>query len=214
MAGRNTLSSQQFADMLMAASQHILAHRDLLNQLDTETGDGDHGTTMHRAMTALQKRLESSSESDRKKLADEIGWDIMSQDGGSAGMLVGMFFMGMAQELGTEHTAARELALALRAGASKLLENSGAALGDKTMVDALLPAVDAFEMAAEHGAGVWKAFEASAAAATEGAEKTRDMLPTRGRAKNIGKRALGHVDPGATSMSLLFVGFADYWAKQ
>ena len=169
---------------------------------------------MHRAMTALQKNIEKDNGSSRKQLADTAGWDIMSQDGGSAGMLVGSFFMGMSEPLEGGQTAVQEMALALRAGINRLLSSSGAKVGDKTMVDALIPAIDAFEMMAEHGSDLTTAFKGAADAAIKGAEATRDMLPTRGRAKNIGERALGHQDPGATSMSMMFAGFADYWAAQ
>ncbi|MCL6269260.1 dihydroxyacetone kinase subunit DhaL [Sansalvadorimonas sp. 2012CJ34-2] len=206
------LSSQQFSEMLMAASRQVLAHTDELNRLDTETGDGDHGTTMHRAMTALQNTIEKDSGESRKQLADSVGWNIMSQDGGSAGMLVGSFFMGMSESLEGGQTAVQEIALALRAGTNRLLSGSGAGVGDKTMVDALVPAVDAFEMLAEQGADMASAFEAAVTAASNGAENTKGMLPTRGRAKNIGERALGHQDPGATSMSMMFAGFAEYWS--
>ena len=207
----NTLSTQDITGMLESAAALVMSSIQELNELDTQIGDGDHGTTMKRVMTSLSKTLETDTESDTRTLLDTIGWNIMSQDGGSAGMLMGMFFSGLSKGIEANQTAEERLSAMLRNGANALLAGSGAKVGEKTMVDALVPAVSTFEETAQGGGDLLQALRLSADAASQGVEDTRKMLPTRGRAKNLKERAIGIRDPGARSIALIFEGFYKYY---
>ncbi|MDG3086124.1 DAK2 domain-containing protein [Vibrio hannami] len=192
--------------MFEAASKNIEAQVPLLNELDGKTGDGDHGTTMLRVCHCIDAALEKEPD-DWNQQVDALGWDIMSQDGGSAGMLVGNLFLGIGSGLIEQELEPKQAAAAIRCGVDRVLQFSGAHQGDKTMLDALIPATEALEKEAENGADIEAMFESAAKAAREGAEATKAMVPTRGRAKNMGEKAVGYIDPGATSMAILFESF-------
>ena len=202
---------RHLSGMLEFSARRILSEVKKLNELDTLIGDGDHGTTMLKVMTSLKNTMEVDTTGHCKQLLDDIGWDMMSQDGGSASMLIGCFYSGMATGFTEEETIPETLSKMFRSGASYLQKNSGARLGDKTMLDSLLPAVATFEESVMGGADLIEALRLATDAAWRGVDDTRDMLPIRGRAKNLGKRAIGVCDPGATSIALIFQGFYDYW---
>lgn len=193
-------------NMFEVAAKNIQAQAPLLNELDGRTGDGDHGTTMLRVCHCIEDTLQAKPEEWGKQV-DSLGWKIMSQDGGSAGMLVGNLFMGIGSGLTKDELQPVQAAAAIRAGLNKLMQFSGAHQGDKTMLDALIPAIEALEKEAEKGADIDAMFAAAAKAARDGAEATKQMVPTRGRAKNMGEKAVGFIDPGATSMAILFESF-------
>jgi dihydroxyacetone kinase-like protein len=193
-------------NMFETAARNIEAQVPLLNKLDGDTGDGDHGTTMLRVCHCIDAALEKAPE-EWSKQVDALGWDIMSQDGGSAGMLVGNLFIGIGSGLTDPELHPDQAAAAIRSGVERVLKFSGAHPGDKTMLDALIPAAEALEKQAQNGADIDAMFESAAKAAREGAQATIAMIPTRGRAKNMGEKAVGHIDPGATSMAILFESF-------
>lgn len=207
-----SLTYQTLTAMLNYTAEAVLGHVDELNRLDTKIGDGDHGTTMLKVMSSLKQSIQSDASNDIAQLLNDIGWNIMSQDGGSAGMLMGCLFTGMADGYNGQQPVAIALNGMLRSGTDNLCRNSGAKPGDKTMLDALLPAVATFEESALAGVDTSEAFRLAAGAAQTGAEDTANMIPTRGRAKNLGAKALGTCDPGATSMALVFAAFARFWA--
>ena len=192
--------------MLQSASKNIREQVPMLNQLDGQTGDGDHGTTMQRVCNCIDESL-IEDKCDWCKQVDELGWTIMSQDGGSAGMLVGNLFIGIAEGLVAEELTPAQTAAAFRSGLDRMMQFSGAHQGDKTMFDALIPAIEALEKQAEESLDIDHMFEVAASSAHEGAEATTAMMPVRGRAKNMGKKAIGFIDPGATSMAILFESF-------
>ncbi len=193
-------------NMFETAAKNIQVQVPLLNELDGQTGDGDHGTTMLRVCRCIEKNLDSHWQ-DWRLQVDQLGWDIMSQDGGSAGMLLGNLFIGIGSALNQQELTPAQAASAIRQGVDRLAQFSGANPGDKTMLDALIPAVEALEQQAANGQTLEQMFESAAQAARQGAEATKAMVPTRGRAKNMGKKAVGHIDPGATSMAILFESF-------
>ena len=204
----NTFNSALFYHMLNAAIVAIRQQSVMLNELDGKTGDGDHGTTMLRVAKCIEANLTAPPQENWQQNVDAMGWEIMSQDGGSAGMLVGNLFIGIAEGLVAEQLSSLQTAAAFRLGATKLQQLSGAKLGDKTMLDALLPAILAMEQSAQDNDQIEALFMAAQQAAEAGAEATIAMLPSRGRAKNMGAKAIGFIDPGATSMALLFKAFS------
>ena len=177
------LAYQDLTGMLESSAALVLQNIEKLNQLDTLIGDGDHGTTMLKVMESVRQTIESEDYHDIEKLLDNIGWNVMSQDGGSAGMLMGCFFKGMAMGCKEGESVAIELSSMLIGGTVYLEKNSAASLGDKTMLDALLPAVATFSETCSGNSSVSYAFKLAADAAYQGVDNTRDMLPTRGAPK-------------------------------
>jgi dihydroxyacetone kinase-like protein len=202
-----TLSYPQVCQMLLAAAGRIRANHEMLSRLDAATGDGDHGTTILRAMEAVAKAIAENTDTDLKGLLGKIAWDVMGSDGGSTGPLLGSFFMGMSDAVTgkTELDCAGVVAM-FEGGIHKLAKQSRAKVGDKTMMDAFLPALDAMKAAAPSGS-IRAALQQAAEAAAQGAEATRNMRATFGRARNLGDRSLGAMDPGAMSVALIFDGF-------
>jgi dihydroxyacetone kinase-like protein len=165
---------------------------------------------MLRSFDSVEKTVSDAEGEDMKSLLYDIGWNIMCADGGSTGPLLGSLFMGMSESVkGDSSLDGAALAAMFRAGLNGTSEQSKAQGGDKTMMDSLMPAVDAMEAAAGDGKSVGDIFADAAKAAAEGAEATKDMQAKFGRARNLGERTIGHKDPGATSMSLIFQAFAE-----
>ncbi|MGR5063105.1 dihydroxyacetone kinase subunit L [Photobacterium sp. DNB22_13_2] len=204
-----TLNQKLLFSMLLSAAEDIRGAVPLLNDLDGQTGDGDHGTTMLRVSKCIDKALKNNNDPDWQKTIDDMGWSIMSQDGGSAGMLIGNLFCGLATGLIKPELTPQQTATAFRNGLDKLAYFSGAKAGDKTLLDALIPAVEAMEQLALDSEDIAAMFLSAAKASQSGAESTKAMKPARGRAKNMGEKAIGFVDPGATSISILFNSFSN-----
>ena len=204
-----TLSYPQVCRMLQAAVEQIRANHEMLSRLDAAIGDGDHGSTILRSMEAVAKAIADAPGSDLKPLLAKIGWDVMDSDGGSTGPLLGSWFMGMSDALGDEADLDCAALVAMFAGGiHKLAKQSRAVVGDKTMMDAFLPALDALQSAAPTG-NIRRALEQAAAAAAAGAAATTQFRAKFGRARNLGERVIGHADPGAVSVSLIFKGFSE-----
>jgi phosphoenolpyruvate---glycerone phosphotransferase subunit DhaL len=173
--------------------------KDALTKLDQAIGDGDHGSNLSRGLAAAVDKLSGDTAADVLK---GVGRTLISTVGGASGPLYGTVFREAAKSLASDD----DVAAALRAGLAGVQRLGGAAEGDKTMVDALVPAVAAFEAAA--GEGLAAAASAAAAAARAGAEATVPLQARKGRASYLGARSVGHQDPGATSTALLFEALA------
>jgi dihydroxyacetone kinase-like protein len=193
-----------------AYAQTIAEHRVELVKLDTAIGDGDHGTNMDRGMKKAVEKLDGSDAGDIGADLKAVGMALVSSVGGAAGPLYGTLFlqMGMA-------TAGRsELDLAgwtgaLEAGVKGVQARGKAEPEDKTMLDALLPALDALRAAESDGAELGDALRRSAGAAEEGMKATIPLEARKGRASYLGPRSVGHQDPGATSSQLLLAAAAE-----
>ena len=188
----------------------IAERRDELTRLDTAIGDADHGTNMYRGMRAAVERVDALDGDDISAALKGVGMALVSKVGGAAGPLYGTMFLQMANAAG----GGSELDLAgwtqmLEAGLKGVEMRGKAEPGDKTMVDALAPAVEALERAQDDGAELSAALERSAQAAREGMEKTVPMVARKGRASYLGERSAGHQDPGATSSYLLLQAAVD-----
>lgn len=205
-----TIGYDELVLMIRGAAEQIRDNHEMLTQLDSVGGDGDHGTTIVRAMDNAKQAIAAATTQDMKALLTDIGWAIMGVDGGATGPLLGTLFMGMADAVGGQDTIdADALAAAFAAGLAALKAQTRARPGDKTMMDALVPAVAAMRDAADAGKDIGATLAAAAEAAERGAVATIDMQARFGRAKNIKEASIGSQDPGATSMSLLFRGFAE-----
>ena len=184
----------------------VSAARDELTRLDQAIGDGDHGANLDRGMTAVAGALTGGTPADVLKL---VGRTLISKVGGASGPLYGTAFREMAKTLGeTAEADDATLAAALRAGLDGIVRLGKAEEGDKTMVDAWLPAVAAFEASVGSGSPLADAAGDAAKAAASGTEATIPMQARKGRASYLGPRSIGHQDPGATSSTLLFAALA------
>jgi dihydroxyacetone kinase-like protein len=206
----SNLTSADLAKILRTAATRVKENHELLSRLDAATGDGDHGVTMKRVADAILESVSQGESLAVGPLLEQVGWNVMSVDGGSTSPLLGSFLMGMSEAIGNSETLdGPGLAAAFEAGLAKLRAQTPAQVGDKTMVDALVPAVEALRRAADEGSAFPVLFSQAAEAAQRGAEKTSELQARFGRARNLGPRTIGHVDPGATSIALLFAGFRD-----
>lgn len=202
------LDYECFVRMLERAVESVLAEKDLLSRLDSVGGDGDHGTTMARAMGKVQEALHSQTEKQIASLLQALGWAIMGVDGGAIGPLLGMMFLSMADPAeGLEVLEEEVVAKCFEAGLSGVLAQTKARQGDKTLLDALIPAVEALAAALRGGDSLPEAFIIAAETAEKGAEFTRTLQAQFGRARHIGEESIGSADPGATSVALIFNGF-------
>jgi phosphoenolpyruvate---glycerone phosphotransferase subunit DhaL len=184
-------------------------HKDLLTQLDSAIGDADHGVNMDRGMTAVLAVLDGELPVSVTALLKKVGMTLVSSVGGASGPLYGTFFLRMATTAADrESLDGPAFAAALRAGLDGVVQRGKAQAGDKTMVDALAPAVDALDGALAGGARLGVALRAATAAAEAGRDATTAMLARKGRASYLGPRSVGHQDPGATSAALLLAAAA------
>jgi dihydroxyacetone kinase-like protein len=202
------ITKDDFARMIAGAVASIRSQHALLSELDCATGDGDHGTTMLRAVDRLEKAFAAGGPEDLKTCLQEAGWSVLGVDGGASSSLLGIFFGGMADapRCGGP-TDTNDLAATFEAGLAALRKQTKAQPGDKTMMDAIIPAIAALRAAADAGKSVIEALHDAAGAANAGAEATRNVTARYGRAKFLGEKTRGHPDPGATSMRLMFEGF-------
>jgi dihydroxyacetone kinase-like protein len=204
----DTIGIDDIGRMIRSAADKIRANRDELSKLDSAIGDGDHGMTITRAMGIAEKVIEECEKQELKGLLKDVGWGVMGVDGGATGPLLGSFLMGLGNGIGEQDAIdCPTLAAMFEAGLAGVRRQSKAQIGDKTMMDALLPAVEAIRQAADEGKSIKEALREAAEAAERGAASTKEFQARFGRAKNLGDRTIGHQDPGATSMALIFQGF-------
>jgi dihydroxyacetone kinase-like protein len=193
---------EQAVDWIRRFAADIGEHRVELVRLDTAIGDGDHGTNMDRGMRKALEKVEALDSDDIGAMLKAVGMALVSTVGGAAGPLYGTLFMQMGSAAGgkSELDVAGWTA-ALEAGIKGVQARGKAEREDKTMVDALLPALEALQSA--DGADETAALTASADAAEEGMKATIPLVARKGRASYLGERSAGHQDPGATSTHLL-----------
>lgn len=183
----------------------VAEHKQELTDLDAAIGDGDHGLNMDRGLQAVLARLAESPPSAAGPLLTQTGMVLVSTVGGASGPLYGTFFLRLGSAIGdVSDVSLDDFAKAMRAGLDGIVARGRAEPGDKTMYDALAPAVAALDAAAAAGAEPAEAFRSARTAAEVGRDATTPMLARKGRASYLGERSVGHQDPGATSVALLF----------
>jgi len=190
---------------LGVVATRLEAERDFLTQLDAAIGDADHGINMHRGFTAVMTRVGAMEEATPAQLLKTAGRTFVSTVGGAAGPLYGTAFLQAGEALGDATSFGPRLLLdALRASLEGVQRVGAAAVGDKTMVDALSPALGAFELELRMGGSLETATSGAREAAAEGMRATIPLQARKGRASYLGPRSVGHQDPGATSTALMF----------
>jgi dihydroxyacetone kinase-like protein len=198
------LTTEVFADWLRRFAGTVSLRRDELTDLDAAIGDADHGTNMDRGLTAAVAAVDEAKPSTPGALLTKVGMTLVSTVGGASGPLYGTFFLRMGSSLGDATAVSPDqLTVALAVGRDGVVARGKAELGDKTMYDALAPAVAALSAALADGASLTDALAAAEKAAQEGRDATTPLLARKGRASYLGERSIGHQDPGATTTALL-----------
>jgi dihydroxyacetone kinase-like protein len=192
---------------ITAIAAAVAAQSDHLTQLDSAIGDADHGVNLNRGFTAVLSALDDAPPPGVGELFVKVGSTLVSRVGGASGPLYGTAFRAIGKALppAAATVGVGELGGALRAGLAAVQRLGAAVPGDKTIVDAYAPAVDAFEKEAD----LATAAGAAAAAAADGMRATTPLQARKGRASYLGPRSVGHQDPGATSTWLIFQALAD-----
>jgi phosphoenolpyruvate---glycerone phosphotransferase subunit DhaL len=199
-------------EWIRACAKVLAENRDYLVQLDAAIGDADHGANMDRGFQAVMNKMPEISDKDIGTIFKTVGMTLLSTVGGAGGPLYGTFFI----QAGTKTSGKMELTLedwtnALEAALNGVIMRGKAELGDKTMVDALSPAVNALKQAVIEKQSIPQALTASAQAAKTGMEATTPLVARKGRASYLGERSAGHQDPGATSSYMMLKAAADTW---
>ncbi|MDQ1585001.1 MAG: phosphoenolpyruvate---glycerone phosphotransferase subunit DhaL [Actinomycetota bacterium] len=182
----------------------VAENRDHLTELDAAIGDADHGSNMDRGMKAAVAALDETPPATAGALFTKVGMTLVSTVGGASGPLFGTFFLRMGTSFGdSDAVTPQDFATALRAGLGGVVARGKAEPGDKTMYDALAPAVDALDAALAEQSPLGAGLKAARDAAAAGRDATTPMLARKGRASYLGERSVGHQDPGATTVALL-----------
>ena len=204
------ITSEQLAGWLRRFRDLVIKNQTELTELDSAIGDADHGSNMARGMTAVINKLDQGRSPHVNDLFKTVAMTLVTSVGGASGPLYGTFFLRFAGMAGpTIELDAEGLDMAFRAGLAGIVERGKAEAGDKTMVDALSPALDAMEAVIKSGGDLDAAVTAARDAAAAGRDATVPLVARKGRASYLGERSAGHMDPGAASMSLLFDALAD-----
>jgi phosphoenolpyruvate---glycerone phosphotransferase subunit DhaL len=211
MAGSNAvITIEQLAGWLRRFRDLVIKNQTQLTELDSAIGDADHGSNMARGMTAVIDKLDGHQLSHANELFKTVAMTLVTSVGGASGPLYGTFFLRFAGAAGAATELDIEaLAMALDAGLTGIMERGKAEQGEKTMVDALLPAVDAMEAVIKTGGDLAAAVTSARDAAAAGRDATVPLVARKGRASYLGERSAGHMDPGAASMSLLLDALAE-----
>jgi dihydroxyacetone kinase-like protein len=210
---RSSLTYDDVLAWLKAYASTIAENKEHLTKLDSAIGDADHGINMDRGMSAALAKLDGLDGPDVGALLKTVGMALISTVGGAGGPLYGTLFLQMGTAAaGKNQLEPDDWRAALEAALQGVQMRGKAEPGDKTMVDALVPASDALAQALSEGAEFADALRRSATAAEEGMRATVPLVARKGRASYLGERSAGHQDPGATSTYLLLKTAAETWA--
>lgn len=206
----NSLDTKQMAAIVEGMAKKIEAEKEYLTELDNEIGDGDHGINLARGFAAVEKKLPSLAGGDIGALLKGVGMQLVSTVGGASGPLYGTAFMkaGMACK-GLTEIDGPAFVKAMEAAVDGIKMRGKATEGEKTMLDALCPALKVMQDDVAAGKSLKEALQDAAQAAEKGVEYTKTIIATKGRASYLGERSLGHQDPGATSSLYLLQVLAE-----
>jgi len=197
------VSYEDLLDWLRLLDESLVENRGYLTDLDSEIGDGDHGANLARGGAAASNKVDSDKPEYLDDLFRLVGMTLVSSVGGASGPLYGTFFLRFAVAAGhRQELTPAQLADALEAGLGGVVERGKPELGDKTMYDAMEPAVRTFRANLDNGVAVASRLAAEAAAA--GRDATSELVARKGRASYLGERSVGHVDPGSASTAIVF----------
>jgi dihydroxyacetone kinase-like protein len=198
----NSLDVETVLHWLQNCANTYVQHKDELTELDAAIGDADHGANMARGFTAVQGKLDGLKDKDLGTIFKTVAMTLISTVGGASGPLYGTFFLQAGSGTGGKMTLSQEeTVFAFAAGLQGLMNRGKAVVGEKTMVDALVPALEAMKPAGQDSLSA--ALERAVVAAKKGADSTVPLVAKKGRASYLGERSAGHLDPGAASSVLL-----------
>ena len=198
------MSAELIRDLVASTRRAVREHREELTALDRAIGDGDHGLNMARGFEAIAEVVDELAGMSLGKALEKAGMTLVMKVGGASGPLYGSLLMSMGRAAGDGPLVEAGVVPMLRAGVDAVCRRGKSTTGEKTMLDVLVPVLEALETAE----GPSPAARARAAAG-EGLEATRDMLATKGRASFLGDRSVGHLDPGARSSAILVGAVCD-----
>ena len=198
------MTQAQILQWLQLFATKISENKDYLTELDAAIGDADHGINMDRGWKKVSSQLPTLADKDISSIFKTVSMTLISSIGGASGPLYGTWFLRASTAVaGKQELTAQDILGLLQAGLEGVLQRGKAQLGDKTMVDALSPAVEKFGEAVGGGKNIPEALKEAVAAAEQGMKATTPMLARKGRASYLGERSVGHQDPGATSAYLM-----------
>ena len=204
------VTKEQIIRWLRLTAQVMQDNGEWLTQLDAAIGDGEHGINMARGFQKVSSQLPALADKDIGSILKTTGTTLLSTIGGAGGSIFATFFIEAGKETsGKQELDTADIAAFLRAGLSGVTRRGGAQVGDKTMVDALAPAVAAFDRSLEEETNTTEALGQAVAAAQNGMKETTSLAARKGRASYLGERSIGHQDPGATSFYLILKALSD-----
>ena len=206
----SNISSDRIFTWIERYAAQIAEQKDYLTQLDAAIGDADHGANMHRGFQAVLAKKDDLQKADIGALLKGVAMTLISTVGGASGALYGTFFLQASSSAGTKsELSPGEFGAVMEKGLAGVVLRGKAAIGDKTMVDALQPAIKAYQHSIESGETLNHALTEAVSAAEEGLKSTVPLVARKGRASYLGERSAGHPDPGASSIVLLFRSAAE-----
>jgi dihydroxyacetone kinase-like protein len=207
-----SISRNNFLEWIKNCAEVLKENREYLIDLDAAIGDGDHGANMDRGFRAVMSKMNEVEDKDIGTIAKTVGMTLLSTVGGAGGPLYGTFYLQIGMKsAGMMEMNLADWATALEAAVDGVVMRGKAELGDKTMVDALTPAVVSLKESINGSVPIGDALKESAGAAKQGMVDTIPLVAKKGRASYLGERSAGHQDPGATSSYLILQVAADTW---
>jgi dihydroxyacetone kinase-like protein len=208
------LTKEDILSWINALQKIYNDNKEYLTKLDSAIGDADHGINMDRGFTAVKTELERTPPQDISATLKIVAMTLIKTVGGASGPLYGTFFLRASNACtGKTNLQASDLVTLFETGLEGIMQRGKAQLEDKTMVDALMPAVNAMQQSLQDGADLKQILQQGVAAAEKGMEATIPLQARKGRASYLGERSIGHQDPGATSSYLLLKTALDVWDK-
>lgn len=197
-------TKQDVLDFIKAADARIEEHAQELTDLDQAIGDGDHGINMNRGFKAVMEKLPTFEDKSIDTILKQVGMTLVSTVGGASGPLYGTAYLRAGNAVkGKEELDASDISAIFKAAIGGIQQRGKATTGEKTMLDAIIPAKEAYDKAIADGKSIADALADAEKAAWDGVEYTKTIIATKGRASYLGERSIGHQDPGATSISYM-----------
>ena len=214
-----SISKSDLANIIRAIRDTMEDKKDYLSKIDTQIGDGDHGFCMSQGFNNVCVKLEEFEKEEFSGFLKKCGFEMIRAIGGAAGAIYGKFFTAQASYYsnhlnGKESLEPADINGMLAESLSQIKKRGGAQTGDKTLIDALEPALNELNRGVQAGLSLTEMFQNAAQKASVGAENTKNMVARHGRAKYVGDKSLGFVDPGAVSMALIFETIANYLSNR
>jgi dihydroxyacetone kinase-like protein len=209
-----SLTAEQTKEMFIYVGETVMDNKPLLTEVDSAIGDGDHGIGMHVGFSNANEQLRVEKYTDINGVFKDIGKAMITNMGGASGVIFGTMFMGGVRKL--ESVSSVDLAILTTIfsnGLTAVKERGKADLGDKTMIDALEPAVLSLQTSVAKDSHLLEALKQAAESAVVGVENTKNYVAKFGRAKTMGERAIGFQDAGATTVSIIFKSMAEWLEK-